>query len=631
MIEQCDAKISSLTTYHLPPHPSTYLPPLPASLLRANNAIKMAKITYNGLVYDGDVVDGKPNGRGKMIYLGGDVYEGEWKNGCLNGQGTYNWNDGRSYKGEWKDGKRHGKGTFKRSDGSMEYDGEWRNHWRNGAGTFNYSNGDVYIGTFRSNKPNGKGVMTYADKSVYDGEWREGKRADGRSYEGKWEGGSMHGKGKGTLKRSDGSVEYVGGNNCWQNGAGTSNYSNGDVYIGEFRSNKPHGKQARVYQKHGRGVMTYADKSVYDGEWRGDKRHGEGSLILTNGDIIKGEWIEGNNRTHSLLTSRNSNRAANPQDTNESGNQPAAMRTRLQELQLTNAKLQMKNEELQNQVVAKDKLIREKVEEVTKKDEELVSAKTVLQHHVVAKDKVIAEKDEAIEKMQGNAVVKDKVIAEKDEVVAKVQSIVVEKDRVIAEKDKVIVKKDEELASVKSKFQYQVEEKDDELAEKDDELAEKDKEIFSLKAKLKKIGQMVIESDDESSDADGQDEGIEVDRPAKRRRTENGLSGNGLTNRATRNRARRVQVKHENIKAGKIKCPDPQCNNIILHDGGCKRLTCTKHQPHYLYFCAHCKMIGEHGSEIIQCDCPNRNTQADRDLAQDMRNQRSRANPEVLE
>jgi len=42
-------------------------------------------------------------------------------------------------------------------------------------------------------------------------------------------------------------------------------------------------------------------------------------------------------------------------------------------------------------------------------------------------------------------------------------------------------------------------------------------------------------------------------------------------------------------------------------------------------------MIGEDGSEIIQCDCPNRNTQADRDLAQEMRNQRSRANPEVVE
>ena len=139
----------------------------------------------------------------------------------------------------------------------------------------------------------------------------------------------------------------------------------------------------------------------------------------------------------------------------------------------------------------------------------------------------------------------------------------------IAEKDDTIAKKDEELASLKSTFQDQVLEKDEAIAEQDDELAEKDKAIFSLKAKMKKIGQMTIESDVDSSDEEDGDVEEEQYHPAKRRRTdtESGHSGNGQTqtNRATRNRARRVQVKHENIKAGEIKCPDPQCNNIILH------------------------------------------------------------------
>ena len=119
---------------------------------------------------------------------------------------------------------------------------------------------------------------------------------------------------------------------------------------------------------------------------------------------------------------------------------------------------------------------------------------------------------------------------------------------------------------------------------------------------------------------------------AKRQRTESERSGNESTNnRVSRSRAKKAQVKQENIRAGKSKCPDPQCNNIILHNGGCKRLACTNHRPHYLYFCAHCKEVGDEGSEIIRCDCPNRNTQADRDLAQEMRNQRSRENPEVVE
>ena len=185
---------------------------------------------------------------------------------------------------------------------------------------------------------------------------------------------------------------------------------------------------------------------------------------------------------------------------------------------------------------------------------------------------------------------------------------IAEKDKVLSEKDEIIAMKDKELASLKSALH------------KEREIAARDEEIALLEARLKRIGQI----------SGGVDE--EEDPQAKRHRTESEGSGNqSANNRASRSRARMVPVKQENIRAGSIKCPDPQCNNIILHNGGCKRLTCTNHIPHYLYFCAHCKKVGEDGSEIIRCDCPNRNTQADRDLAQEMRNQRSRENPIIVE
>mmetsp|Transcript_14637 Transcript_14637/g.30020 ORF Transcript_14637/g.30020 Transcript_14637/m.30020 type:complete len:780 (-) Transcript_14637:229-2568(-) len=104
-----------------------------------------------------------------------------------------------------------------------------------------------------------------------------------------------------------------------------------------------------------------------------------------------------------------------------------------------------------------------------------------------------------------------------------------------------------------------------------------------------------------------------------------------ISKRATRSAARSVKVKQENIKEGVIKCPVPNCNNTIVHNGGCHILTCMNHHPRWVYFCAHCKSIGERGSEIIRCDCPRRNTQEDRNVAQAMRNQRAADNPIVLE
>jgi hypothetical protein len=48
------------------------------------------KITYSYGVYEGDVVNGEPHGRGKMKYSDGHVYEGDcdWENGAENGKGT---------------------------------------------------------------------------------------------------------------------------------------------------------------------------------------------------------------------------------------------------------------------------------------------------------------------------------------------------------------------------------------------------------------------------------------------------------------------------------------------------------------------------------------------------------------
>jgi hypothetical protein len=82
----------------------------------------------DGSVYEGDVVNGKPQGKGKFKYADGDVYEGDIANDKYNGNGVYT---GKSfaYEGGFADGKFHGHGARISYDGmSTTYmEGTWKN------------------------------------------------------------------------------------------------------------------------------------------------------------------------------------------------------------------------------------------------------------------------------------------------------------------------------------------------------------------------------------------------------------------------------------------------------------------------------------------------------------------------
>jgi len=70
--------------------------------------------------YEGDLVNGKPHGKGKFIDSNGDVYEGEFVNGKEHGKGKVIFSDGRCYEGDFADGKFHGKGKMTYPNGEVE-------------------------------------------------------------------------------------------------------------------------------------------------------------------------------------------------------------------------------------------------------------------------------------------------------------------------------------------------------------------------------------------------------------------------------------------------------------------------------------------------------------------------------
>jgi hypothetical protein len=74
----------------------------------------------NGDLYDGEVSQGKEEGRGTSRYASGATYEGEWKSGLREGRGTFRYANGDVYAGEWRADQREGFGTYSTADGTAD-------------------------------------------------------------------------------------------------------------------------------------------------------------------------------------------------------------------------------------------------------------------------------------------------------------------------------------------------------------------------------------------------------------------------------------------------------------------------------------------------------------------------------
>jgi hypothetical protein len=96
---------------------------------------------------------------------------------------------------------------------------------------------------------------------------------------------------------------------------GTYTYGNGDVYVGEFVNDRPHGygkleyADGNVYEgqyidgkKNGHGKFTFASGDVYEGDWKDNNVHGQGRYTYASGDVYEGQYIDGNKNGHGKYT-----------------------------------------------------------------------------------------------------------------------------------------------------------------------------------------------------------------------------------------------------------------------------------------------------------------------------------------
>ena len=302
----------------------------------------------DGSQYIGEWKEHKRNGQGTRTYADGRKYVGEWKDNKYHGQGTFTRTDGSKYVGEWKDDKRQGQGNRTWSDGS-QYIGEFKNGKSHGIGHFYRKDGSTMGGLWKNDvflegysgyscleeikdpvdsdessfgskiynklfaeptKPTDKltyidkgrifswsdciGAHTYADGSLYIGEYKDGRRK---------------GLGVWTSKYKYGKQWFVGQyeeDHYWKEGQGAKIWSDGQKYVGEWKDNKYHGQgtftrtdgskyvgEFKDNNYHGQGTYTFADGDKYVGEWKDDKRHGQGAYTSADGGKYVGEFKDG--------------------------------------------------------------------------------------------------------------------------------------------------------------------------------------------------------------------------------------------------------------------------------------------------------------------------------------------------
>ncbi len=106
----------------------------------------------DGSEFEGQYIEDKKEGKGKLILPNGDVYEGQFKNDSINGYGEIYNKNGEIYKGMWKNNCRNGEGE------------QWK------------ANGTYFKGIFEKNMKDGLGLMRWPDGRELHGEWRNNEQ-----------------------------------------------------------------------------------------------------------------------------------------------------------------------------------------------------------------------------------------------------------------------------------------------------------------------------------------------------------------------------------------------------------------------------------------------------------------------
>ena len=139
-----------------------------------NNSIPEGKGKFffsNNDIYEGDFKNGEMNGKGYFLFEDNTKYEGNIENGLFKGMGNMKWNNGIEYIGNFLDSSLCGEGIITNRNNKEKYKGNFDKNEFNGKGIYYYENGDEYEGNFEYGIKKGKGLFKTKNGLIYDGDW----------------------------------------------------------------------------------------------------------------------------------------------------------------------------------------------------------------------------------------------------------------------------------------------------------------------------------------------------------------------------------------------------------------------------------------------------------------------------
>ena len=147
-----------------------------------------------------------------------------------------------------------------------KYFGEIKNNVMHGQGTFLFPNGDKYTGQWKDGEMDGQGTFTWAKGLEYVGQWKDGKE-----------------NGQGTCTLADGTKRVGEWKDGKENGQGTLTYPSGETYVGQWKDGEANGQ----------GKRTIPNVGKYVGEFKDSKYHGQGTYTKADGRKVTGEFKDG--------------------------------------------------------------------------------------------------------------------------------------------------------------------------------------------------------------------------------------------------------------------------------------------------------------------------------------------------
>jgi hypothetical protein len=120
--------------------------------------------------YEGEYVEGRKKGLGRLSLPNGDRYHGEFVADAFEGEGSYFYANGDIYSGAWKAGVQVGAGTFLFARDESQLVGTWAK----GAmvtGKWVWKDGTSWHGPFKKSQPLGRGVFYFPNGLAQQGEF----------------------------------------------------------------------------------------------------------------------------------------------------------------------------------------------------------------------------------------------------------------------------------------------------------------------------------------------------------------------------------------------------------------------------------------------------------------------------